>query len=494
MGSTTTSLSRRAGLPVAIAICATALWCFVFAKAGLSSMTHDEASTWFHHQGSRFFTCLYSPECWKSANNHLLNTLLWQQTTRWLGPTELGMRLPNILAGVVFLASSAFLVLQFTARFWPGLAAFALLTFNPFLLDFFALARGYGLCAAFIMAAIALWYVYWKQNRPLYLLWSCAALTAAILSNFVALNVFAAIGGATFLLTLKGDRRFFLRSMAILGGMALLLALILHRPIQFLRKGGEFQYGTNSLWESLESLVKNPLYGNAYLGDATSTVFTIVIITAMLGLLVYSWLRMVKGKEESKGTDRFFAAAGLAFVLSVATMIAQHYLLGSVYLINRTSTPLMPLLGAFFGIGLLLLAKEQRWATVLAVLVFMVMSWNLVRSANVRFFREWWYDENTKAVMLYANDVGNARQQPVRLGVSWLFFPAGEFYRITLSLNHVEPLPNNQDIRTDAGYDYYYIEESQKSLLGDAYEQEKYYPWGRVLMRKKPLHTSQVAQ
>ncbi|HRF39615.1 MAG TPA: hypothetical protein PK198_12575 [Saprospiraceae bacterium] len=121
----------------------------------------------------------------------------------------------------------------------------------------------------------------------------------------------------------------------------------------------------------------------------------------------------------------------------------------------------------------------------MSVLVLLAMTWNLGRSANVRYFREWWYDENTKSVMLYLNDVGEARQKPVSVGVSWLFFPSGEFYRHTLALPFVEQLPNNAEIKPDGGYEYYYIEESQKPTLGEAYEQVKYYQWGRVLMRKK---------
>ncbi len=492
MDSDTVPAANPALPPILLAAVATALWCFVFAKAGLAAITHDEASTYFHHQNSNFITCLYSPDCWKSANNHLLNTLFWQQSIRWLGPTELGMRLPNVLGYLIFLAGSAFLVLRLNAGVWQGLAAFAILNFNPYLIDFFALARGYGLCAGFIMAALTLWYLYWQTRRTVYLACTGAALTAAVLSNFVALNVFIAVAGATLLLTIGKDRKLFLRSAAVLGINASLLALIVHRPIRFLRQGGEFQYGSGSLWESLESLIKNPVYGNAYLGKATLPVFCGIAYGVFVLALLYALLRLRRAGPS--GRDLFLAASGLAFALSIAVMIAQHYLLGSVYLVNRTATPLMPLFAVVPAIALLLAGANKRWAAVLSALVCFALAWNLMRAANVRYFREWWYDENTKSVMLYLNDVGNARQKPVRAAVSWLFYPSGEFYRHTLSLPYVESLPGVPDIRPDAGYDYYYIEESQKDMLGDAYEQEKYYPWGRVLMRKKALPAGGVAQ
>lgn len=468
-------------LPVLLAVLATALWCFVFAKAQLSSITHDEASTYFHHKDSEFFTCLYSPDCWKSANNHLLNTLFWQQTIRWLGPNEMGMRLPNVLAYLLYLGSGIFLVLRLTSRILPGLAAFALLNFNPFLLDFFSLARGYGLCAAFVLGALALWYRFWEEKRLLLLVGVLAALYAAVLSNFVALNVFVSIAGATAVLVWREESAFRWRVWWMIGAASVLLGLILHRPVLFLRKGGEFQYGSGSFAESLESLIKNPLYGNAYLGDSTSVVVSMIALAVFVAVSVMAFRRWRKGMG---GANHFLNAVCLAFGLSVLVMVAQHYLLGSVYLVNRTITPLMPLMSTIFAVGLLL-SERYRAVTIASAIVVFLLSWNLVRAGNIRYFREWWYDENTKSVMLYLNDMGQARQEPVTVGVSWLFFPAGEFYRTTLPLPFVAPLENRSDINPDAGVDYYYLEESQKGLLGNTYTQEKYYEWGRVLMRKQ---------
>ncbi len=468
-------------LPVLLAVLATALWCFVFAKAQLTSITHDEASTYFHHKDSDFFTCLYSPDCWKSANNHLLNTLFWQQTIRWLGPDEMGMRLPNVLAYLLYLVSSIFLVLRLTSRVLPGVAAFALLNFNPFLLDFFSLARGYGLCAAFVLGALALWYRFWEEKQLWLLVGVLAALCAAVLSNFVALNVFVSIAGATAVLVWREVPSFRWRVWWVIGAAGVLLGLILHRPVLFLRKGGEFQYGSGSFTESLESLIKNPLYGNAYLGDSTSVVVSMLALAVFVAVSVMAFRRWRKGMG---GANYFLAAVCLALGLSMVVMVAQHYLLGSVYLVNRTITPLMPLLSTIFAVGLLL-SGRYRAVTIASAIAVFLLSWNLVRAGNIRYFREWWYDENTKSVMLYLNDMGQARQAPVTMGVSWLFFPAGEFYRTTLPLPFVAPLENRSDINPDAGVDYYYLEESQKGLLGNTYIQEKYYEWGRVLMRKQ---------
>ncbi|HRF39616.1 MAG TPA: hypothetical protein PK198_12580, partial [Saprospiraceae bacterium] len=95
-----------------------------------------------------------------------------------------------------------------------------------------------------------------------------------------------------------------------------------------------------------------PLYGNAYLGEATVSVAAGLVYAAFVAVLVgslWAWYRQPEKREYS-----FVAALSAAFVLSIAGMIAQHYLLGSVYLVHRTAVPLMPLLNGAIAAGLLL--------------------------------------------------------------------------------------------------------------------------------------------
>jgi hypothetical protein len=89
-------------------------------------------------------------------NNHVLNTLLVRISTACFHLTELSLRLPSLLAGVLYLW-----VVWRVARRWFGdglvfLAVFGLLTLNPLVVDALSEARGYGLALASWMWALEL--------------------------------------------------------------------------------------------------------------------------------------------------------------------------------------------------------------------------------------------------------------------------------------------------------------------------------------------------
>jgi len=65
------------------------------------------------------------------------------------------LRLPNILAHVVYLICTLVLLKRFQHTILQ-IAGFVILNLNPFFLDFFFLARGYGLALAFLMMSLYL--------------------------------------------------------------------------------------------------------------------------------------------------------------------------------------------------------------------------------------------------------------------------------------------------------------------------------------------------
>ncbi len=90
------------------------------------------------------------------VNNHVLNTLLVRISTAGFHLTELSLRLPSLLAGLLYL-----LVVFRMARRWFGdgpafLAVVGLLTLNPVVVDALSEARGYGMAMACWMWALEL--------------------------------------------------------------------------------------------------------------------------------------------------------------------------------------------------------------------------------------------------------------------------------------------------------------------------------------------------
>ncbi len=68
----------------------TSLFVYVILRAYLLSFTHDESLS---------YTIVEGKITWgKTANNHLLNTLLMSLSSSLFGMSELGLRLPNVLS------------------------------------------------------------------------------------------------------------------------------------------------------------------------------------------------------------------------------------------------------------------------------------------------------------------------------------------------------------------------------------------------------------
>lgn len=113
-------------------------------RAATQSITHDEALTylWFLSGSARELFQF-------DANNHPLLTLLAKLSTHFLGVSEVTFRLPSVLAAALYAAGILLLCRDLFGRGGRSLLAAALATLNPFVLDFFSLARGYGLALAF---------------------------------------------------------------------------------------------------------------------------------------------------------------------------------------------------------------------------------------------------------------------------------------------------------------------------------------------------------
>ena len=122
----------------------------LLAAVGLLASSIYRASTFpFVHDESLSFTIVNGEPGWgASPNNHLLNTFLMRLCSTLFGNSELSLRAPNILAHVLYLVSSI-LLLRRLQHVLLQVVGFVFLNLNPFMLDFFFLARGYGLALGF---------------------------------------------------------------------------------------------------------------------------------------------------------------------------------------------------------------------------------------------------------------------------------------------------------------------------------------------------------
>ena len=107
------------------------------------------------------------------------------------GDSPFALRLPNILAHGLYLFFTAKIVLLHKRNALINLSLFILLNAHPYLLDFFSLARGYGLAIASMTAGLfyACRFVTCDQRTKNCILISTTGIIA-VLSNFVLLDYY----------------------------------------------------------------------------------------------------------------------------------------------------------------------------------------------------------------------------------------------------------------------------------------------------------------
>jgi hypothetical protein len=125
------------------------LGAFVAARAVLVPLTYDEAASYLRYI-SRDFLSVFSFEV---ATNHFLNTLLTKLVSIAGGDSEVVLRLPSLAGYAAYVYFSIQIVGQIPQRA-IAIAGFVLLNVNPYLLDYFALSRGYGISLGLLMGAV----------------------------------------------------------------------------------------------------------------------------------------------------------------------------------------------------------------------------------------------------------------------------------------------------------------------------------------------------
>src|SRR5262249_25360663 len=121
-------------------------------RAAHQAVTLDEADSFLNFAIGNFELSFYP-----SSGNHVLNTLLARFSTQTFGLSQFTFRIPALIGAAFYLVASAFLATRIAAgNRTLQLLSFAILTLNPFVLDYLIASRGYALALGLLAAAVAL--------------------------------------------------------------------------------------------------------------------------------------------------------------------------------------------------------------------------------------------------------------------------------------------------------------------------------------------------
>ncbi len=493
-------MSRRyTNLP--LIILALLLLAYTTLRAHLLSLTHDECGSFAIWTNFDIFTCRTNPDCWGTANLHWLYVLLMKMTVGLFGDSELAIRLPALMGHVVYLVFSIKLV-KWVSDSVPiphtstpssliPLIGFVLLNCNAYLLEFFSLARGYGLAMSMMMMSLYYLARWVETGRLGSLVGTLGGAFLAVVSNFTLLIYFACLlavigGGVVWAFLKKDDNKVVRAKSAVLGSSAFvgLLAWLLHNPIRILRERGEFEWGRETFWETYKSLVHCSLYGGRYLKMYNLEVFGGLFFLLLLAATVFAISNFIKKPKDAAA--RFYLAAVSLPLMAAVAAIAQHLVLGTKYQVDRTAIIFIPLcaLTVFLFLANWWGRSGSRWATGLAIVIGLFVVGHLVRVGQLSFTSEWGYDAETRNMMAYLNEK-IPPGQPVKLGVNWLYHPSATYYQRRFGYTFTEPPVYSKELFLDGRYDYYYVQPDDLPKLDSLYVEEKRFSWVGVLLRKK---------
>lgn len=409
--------------------------------------THDESLTYNHIMHEPFMHIISNNTEFISANNHILNTLAMKLWNAIFGPVEIGLRLHSLLAHVLYLLFT-WRIVKGLRPAWLVMGGFLLLNINPYLLDFFSLARGYAMSISFMMMSLYYLQAFIYTGSQKKIVASLAAGGLAILSNFALLTYFLSLIVFYELYLLYSywpvTRNILVivkKNIPVLIAVGVMTA-ICWEPIRILLKTNQLYFGGEyGFWfNTVSSLIHVSLYDMPY-SDGAYPVVKIIVIAACLLFLLFAGYKAVKNIIDKQDMQGIAAAFLVSFIATISYV--QHVILGSKFLEERFALFVFPLfIVAFiflFSMAVSLSNGKKYIAGGAMLVIVAAGTVHLARAANVTYNYNWHYDADTKSMLADLQKV-RGQAMDVRLGITWYYEPAINFYRTTRKMTWLMPV------------------------------------------------------
>jgi len=486
--------NKQKQLNISLFILSALLFSYVLIRAIVLCITWDEAYTYIEF--ARNGKILLEKYDLMSANNHILNTGLMMLFTKLFGASEIVMRIPSLLALVVFLFYSAKLVKNI-GNFWLALVSFLVMTVNPYLLDFFCMARGYGLSIGLMMCSIYYFYLlHVEEKKNTNAVVSILVACLAVLANFVLLNYCVVLFGLIVLLYLyksmssgsSGKDKFLslIKGLALPAFLMLLLFLfVVPVAIKLKEAGALFFGGERGFWaDTISTITDRSFYelGYNYWLQRLAKGFVFMILA---GVSVFALMKIFK--KQLRGNTLFLISLLLLLGLCSLSTIVQHRLMGNPFLLDRTALFLVVLFNLIFVFFIAEFSKEKKQIASIMYLSAVAVLFHFGRSVNFSYVLEWKLDASTKEMLADLEEIKviPGGKETVSVGIPLIFDPAINFYREKDQLTWLNTVCRAET--TDMRQDYFFLSQDVLSRMNkDSIEILKTYPGtGHVLAKPK---------
>jgi hypothetical protein len=407
---------------------------YVTYRAYILGITYDESWTLRSFVDLSFMEILNCTSC--DANNHILNTLLIKLLSNF-NDTLFIVRLPSVFAFLLYSYFGYKICFNFLNTLF-GICVFIVLLSNPFVLDFFSLARGYSLALGFQMMAIYYFIQFFQSLKYKHVILSLTSGVFMVMSNFSFLTFWLALAFMISLYSFYIKKQIILKKVLLsIFCISFILLALLYEPIRKMMTQGNFYYGGNSDFysDTLISLTKYSLYSpiESSLTHWILNLFLIVII----GGITYSFF-------DKSMLKRYSTLLLVLIIICITALILQYYLFGTLYLIDRTALFFYPLCILLFGFVFHTLYQKYKHWIILAVLGIFTTLFvlNFTSKANTYKTATWFFDAHSSEILEQFNEIGKKSGTPVKIDYSWPFESSFQYYTTKNKYDYIELVKN----------------------------------------------------
>lgn len=456
-------------------------------RALVLPVTIDEAGTYYNFAMKNVWEIvIYSGD--PSPNNHILNTLLIKLFTSVFGLSAFTLRLPNLLAFVLFYIVILNWLRCLRNEPWFVIFGIVAIFANPYLLDFFSLARGYGMSIALMSASLFYVYRYATSNKQQFALYDMLIAGAAVYANFTLINYAVSFLILIIIITSIRGWRLPLREFALriypIIIVTFFIAVICFVPITKMMATNQFVYwDINGFYNStLIPLMDASRYGQDYAGWLS--VQTLAIACLIVYFLMCVYFVVAKLKYQKKLID-LFSFWIFTILTGIIVLINLQFLLLKIPFLNARGALFLYPLFVLVGIFIVHELKEanKSFKPIFTFPLIAIACLHLGCTANVKSFREWWFDAYTKDVLEIVR--ADSNNHTTSLNTAWIF---NNSFRMHIEMgNYVEIklAPFHNELWPDSNYVYYYCERNDVPELMSKYTAIKEFDYGNYILLKR---------
>ena len=371
-----------------IALIGLVLLAYTTVRAITVSFSWDESWTYIYHVSKgMFYQQAYDK---MGGNHHLLNVWLMWLSSKLFGDGTLALRLPSLMAHAIYLYATGRIALKARSGFL-AVAIFLLLNLHPYLLDFFSLARGYGLGFGWMM--LSLWHVwrYFDEEQSVrQVMWAAIYASLSAMSHVIMINFLLALGLAFLIIWAAQLGRTGLRAwkrhfLVLCAASVFGLGLILPNALG-LFNGGSLNFGCDTFWNCMvRTLGEKVLYHMPY----TTPVLTIMAI-AILSIALVCFLTVVMAVRGGWLQRTRPMAFGLLILGGCLLSFFMQQLIFQVPLPQtRTGLFLLPLAAYVLATALVAWPRPSWMPSLAAGLLCVPLMIHQYNSSNLNYVVEW---------------------------------------------------------------------------------------------------------